>query len=52
MPHPDQASVTSAFSFTGRYVAKRLQDQGVGVRTITRNPDRGDPFGGRVATPP
>ena len=29
MPHPDQAVVTGAFSFIGRYVAKHLLDQGV-----------------------
>ena len=52
MPHPDEAVVTGAFSFTGRYVAKRLLDQGVRVRTLTRNPGRSDPFGGRVPAAP
>ena len=52
MPHPDQAVVTGAFSFTGRYVVKRLLDQGVGVRTLTRNPGREDTFGGRVPAAP
>ena len=32
MPHPDLAVVTGAFSYTGRYVARRLLDQGVRVR--------------------
>ena len=52
MPHPDQAVVTGAFSYTGRYVAKRLLDQGIGVRTLTRNPQRQDPFGGTVLAYP
>ena len=35
--HPDLAVVTGAFSYTGRYVARRLIDQGVRVRTLTRH---------------
>ena len=42
------AVVTGAFSYTGRYIARRLLDAGVGVRTLTGHPDRPDPFGGRV----
>ena len=52
LTHPELAVVTGAFSYTGRYVAKHLLDRGVGVRTLTRNPDREDPFGGRVAVAP
>ena len=52
MPHPDQAVVTGAFSYIGRYVAKRLLDQGLKVWTLTRNPGRPDPFGGRVPAAP
>ena len=52
LTHPELAAVTGAFSYTGRYVAKHLLDRGVGVRTLTRNPDREDPFGGRVAVVP
>ena len=52
LSHPNLAIVAGAFSFTGRYVAKRLLDQGVGVRTVTRNPDRGDPFGDLVPSAP
>ncbi len=44
MPHPDIAVVTGAFSYTGRYVARRLLDQGVRVRILARNPDREDSF--------
>ena len=41
-----------AFSYTGRYVARRLLDEGVSVRTLTRNPDRESPFGGPVEAAP
>ena len=50
--HPDLAVVTGAFSYTGRYVTRRLLDQGVRVRILTRNPDAEDPFGGRVEVAP
>ncbi len=50
--HPDLAVVTGAFSYTGRYVTRRLLGQGVGVRTLTRSPDAEDPFGGRVEVAP
>ena len=49
MPHPDQAVVTGAFGYTGRYVAQRLLEEGVGVKTLTRKPGRDGPFGGRVS---
>ena len=52
MPHPDLAVVTGAFSYTGRYVTRRLLDQGVRVRTLTRSPDAEDPFGGQVEVSP
>ena len=52
MPHFDLAVVTGAFSYTGRYVTRRLLDQGVRVRTLTRNPDVENPFGGRVEAAP
>ena len=51
-PHPDLAVVTGAFSYTGRYVTRRLVDQGVRVRTLTRNPNAENPFGGRVEVAP
>lgn len=52
MTHPEQAVVTGAFGYTGRYVARRLLDDGVRVRTLTRNPDREDPFAGQVQAHP
>ena len=48
LSRPDTAIVTGAFSYTGRYVARRLLDGGVSVRTLTRNPDREGPFRGLV----
>ena len=44
--------MTGAFSYTGRYVTRRLLDQGVRVRTLTRSPDAEDPFGGWVEVAP
>ena len=52
MAHPSLAVVTGAFSYTGRYVARRLLDRGVRVRTLTRSPNAEDPFGGRVESAP
>ena len=52
MPHPDLAVVTGAFSYTGRYVARRLIDQGVSVRTLSRHPDSRNDFGGLVQAAP
>ena len=52
MPHPDLAIVTGAFSYTGRYVARRLLDQGVHIRTLTRSPDAENLFAGQMETAP
>ena len=52
MRHPDLAVVTGAFGYTGRYVARRLIDQGVRVRTLTRRPAGRNPLGGLVETVP
>ena len=41
-------AVTGAFSYSGKYVTKRLLARGDQVRTLTGHPNRGDPFGGRV----
>ena len=51
-PNPDLAIVTGAFSYTGKYVARRLLDQGVRVRTLTRSPNAEDPFAGHVEAAP
>jgi uncharacterized protein YbjT (DUF2867 family) len=44
--------VTGAFSYTGKYIARRLLAAGERVRTLTGHPDRPDPFGGRVDVAP
>jgi len=44
--------VTGAFSYTGRYIARRLLSDGERVKTLTDHPDRPDPFGGRVVAMP
>ena len=48
LSHPDIAVVTGAFSYTGRYVAKRLLEDGVTVRTLARSTGRESAFGGLV----
>jgi len=41
-------AVTGAFSYSGKYIARRLLAQGHEVITLTGHPNRPDPFGGRV----
>jgi NADH dehydrogenase len=38
-------TITGAFSYTGKYVARLLLDRGYSVRTLTGHPDRENPFG-------
>ena len=52
MGHPDLAVVTGAFGYTGGYVARRLIDRGVRVKTMTRRPPGTNPLGGLVETVP
>lgn len=47
-PATDLDCVTGAFSYTGKYVTRRLLARGRRVRTLTGHPDRPDPFDGRV----
>ena len=44
--------VTGAFSYTGKYITRRLLSMGVRVRTLTSHPARSSPFGYRVAVAP
>lgn len=44
--------MTDAFVYTVSYVARRLLDNDVRVRTLTRNPDRENPLAGRVSAHP
>lgn len=44
--------VTGAFSYTGKYIARRLLAIGKKVRTLTGHPNRPNPFGDKVAVAP
>ena len=41
-------AVTGAFSYSGKYITKRLLERGEEVITLTGHPNRPDPFGGKV----
>lgn len=45
-------AVTGAFSFSGKYITKRLLARGEEVITLTGHPNRPDPFGGKVKVYP
>ncbi|MGB6837165.1 MAG: NAD(P)H-binding protein [Dehalococcoidia bacterium] len=44
--------VTGAFSFSGKYITRRLLSTGVHVRTLTGHPEGPNPFGDRVSVAP
>jgi NADH dehydrogenase len=41
-------AVTGAFSYSGKYITKRLLARGEEVITLTNHPNRPDPFDGKV----
>jgi len=41
-------AVTGAFSYSGKYITKRLLERGEEVFTLTNHPNRPDPFNGKV----
>lgn len=41
-------AVTGAFSYSGKYITKRLLERGEEVITLTGHPNRPDPFNGQV----
>ena len=45
-------AVTGAFSYSGKYITKRLLARGEQVITLTGHPNRPDPFGGKVKAYP
>jgi NADH dehydrogenase len=49
---PELAVVTGAFSYTGGFIARRLLEKGVRVRTLTRRDDPSSPLHGKVETAP
>ncbi len=44
--------VTGAFGYSGKYITRRLLDQGYQVRTLTNSLNRPNPFGDKVETHP
>ncbi len=44
--------VTGAFGYSGKYIAKRLLDEGQTVRTLTNSTRRANPFGDRIIASP
>ena len=45
-------AVTGAFSYSGKYIARRLLERGEEVITLTGHPNRPDPFDGKVKVYP
>lgn len=45
-------AVTGSFSYSGKYITKRLLERGEEVITLTGHPNRPDPFGGKVKAHP
>lgn len=41
-------TVTGAFGYSGKYIARLLLDRGVTVRTLTNSPKRKNPFGEKI----
>ena len=52
MSDPPVHAVTGAFGYSGRYIARRLLDAGLGVRTLTNSPRRQNPFSDAVEVHP
>jgi NADH dehydrogenase len=51
-PANTQIAITGAFSYSGRYIAKRLLAKGCQLRTLTGNPSRPNPFDASVPAYP
>ena len=45
-------AVTGSFSYSGKYITRRLLERGEEVITLTGHPDRPDPFNGQVKAYP
>jgi nucleoside-diphosphate-sugar epimerase len=43
-----KVALTGAYSYSGKYIARRLLAQGEQVITLTGHPNRPDPFEGQV----
>jgi len=44
--------VTGAYGFSGKYIARRLLEAGLKVRTLTNSPNRSNPFNGTLCAFP
>jgi NADH dehydrogenase len=47
-----KVAVTGAFSYSGKYIARRLLARGEEVVTLTNHPNRSDPFEGKIKAYP
>lgn len=52
MPENEINVITGAFSYTGKYITRRLLEMGKQVRTLTGHPDNPNPFGTQVEVHP
>src|SRR5713226_1616242 len=52
MSAPEINVITGAFSYTGKYITRRLLAMGKQVRTLTGHPNRPNPFGDQVSVFP
>ncbi|HVU68061.1 MAG TPA: NAD(P)H-binding protein [Ktedonobacteraceae bacterium] len=52
MPENEINVITGAFSYTGKYITRRLLEMGKQVRTLTGHPDNPNPFGAQVEVHP
>ncbi len=52
MTTPEINVITGAFSYTGKYITRRLLAMGKQVRTLTGHPNRPNPFGDQVSVFP
>lgn len=52
MPQDSLVVVTGAFSFSGKYITRRLLSRGIRVKTLTGHPDRENEFGEHVSVAP
>ena len=52
MPEMEINVITGAFSYTGKYITRRLLAMGKQVRTLTGHPNNSNPFGPQVSVHP
>lgn len=52
MPDSEVNVITGAFSYTGKYITRRLLAMGKQIRTLTGHPNNPNPFGNQVSVHP